>query len=262
MITAIDPTEALLAVIGVRPIISRQVEKVYRRDLAEANRMPARIEALARAVCRRELVDVPMGDFKYTAALRDLNEKYNEAQVEAMVRTMPEEIKTPFVLKAGEVFQMLAAEIPKSVTSTITGFRNVLPDDMAVHKFIAKLDALDDPLRVFPWMATGSITKRQIEAVRQVYPTISAAIDEALHEAAGHEKAAKKSWELSPHAEIGVGKWSGHPRIPPGLGAKMQANYAEAHKPPPAQHKSGKDNAVAKEALSPAQVQTFAGQTK
>ncbi len=72
-------------------------------------------------------------------------------------------------------------------------------------------------------MADGSLLQTQVKAVREVYPTLSTAIDAAILEATIKQKAKSKAFELSPRAEIGVRAWFGKGPIPTESLKKAQA---------------------------------------
>ncbi len=89
-----------------------------------------------------------------------------------------------------------------------------------------------------------------------MYPTIAKAIDDAIAQAIEGEKARKKSYELPPRAEIGIGAWHGNPQVDKKLhmtlqnGLEQAAQERQNAKPAPS---SSQTSVAAKEALSPGQ---------
>jgi hypothetical protein len=63
-------------------------------------------------------------------------------------------------------------------------------------------------------MSTGAILQSQVQAMREVYPSMSAAIDTALYDAIARARASKASYQLPPRAERGVRGWFGKGPVP------------------------------------------------
>jgi hypothetical protein len=258
MNTSIEPVELVLATIGVRPLISKTIEYFRKDQLEAADRIPSTIARMARQLTRGELEDVSLFETSYDATLKDLYDQWNQAQLEAMANALETNapgIAEVLILKGGEVLDYLRQIFPRSSYQTFLGAANVVPSDVAIYQFESVLEVLENPLKVFPLMGKGAITKRQVAAVRMVYPTLSAAIDEAITNAVLDAKVAKQSYQLPPEAEIGVSRWFGNPAIPPQMSAQLQAVQAKPKEPgpvvPPA--KTPHATTLAKESLTSAQ---------
>lgn len=265
----IDTVEAVLAVTGVRPLISKDVEKFTKAQLDEASTLPAQIARLARSLAKDEVEDVPLFETSYERTLRDLYDEWQPQQLEQMAgaftKWMPG-VEVPYMAKAKEVLDFLRSIFPRSTYETFLGAANLVPNDMAIYAFESVLEVLDAPLKVFSLIAQGAISKRQVAAMRAVYPTLSAAIDEAIIDGLASAKSERASWDLAPAAELGATKWFGKPAMPPAQQNALQASFA---KPAPDQQQAapsapaaGRTNALAKEALSPAQRPEAAGAIK
>lgn len=258
MNTEIDNTEAVLAVIGVSPLITKAVERFTKEKVEEAVKLPKTIERLARQLARDEVDAVPLFEMNYDRVLRDLYEEWQPAQVEAMARSMEKwapDVTTGLMARAADVLKYLQGIFPRVSFETFMGSANVVPSDPLLYAFESVLEVLDTPLKVFSLISQGAITKRQVTAIRLVYPTLCEAIDEAITEAVADAKAEKKAYELAPATEVGVRKWFGNPAINPKLAKQLQA-VAPKPKPPgppvPAST-TPKSSALAKESLSSAQ---------
>lgn len=222
----IKPEEVCLAVIGIQPVISRAVDRVSRAQFLEMANFPATLVKMAKSLCHDGMVELPLTHRNYRTMLKELAEPIGMDQVEAMVQAFPAEehdLAAAFVAFSGQLVQQLQELYPKSQSQSIAGPRQLVPNDVAIWKFVNLLEVVDDPLRVFNLMGTGSLLKTQVQAIRLVYPTLAKAIDTAIDETVTDERAVKKSYELAPRAEIGVRAWKGVPRIDPGLLAKLQA---------------------------------------
>jgi hypothetical protein len=254
----IDHVESLLAVVGVRHLVSKEVPFVTKAQTLEATRMSATIEREARAVVRGEFEAVKLYSVDYDATLRDLYDEWTPKQIEKVVKSLETnapDMDVAFQAKAKEVLDYLGGIFPRAQYTTFIGSSNVVPNDMAIYAFESVLEVLDEPARIFSFMATGAITKRQVDAFREVYPTIGKAIDEALRDAAADEKAKHPSFELDPTTELGVQRWMGQPAVPPATAALLQAAVPKPKPPGPPAPSGGSPKATiaSKEALTPSQ---------
>ena len=207
MITA---AESCMAVIGLRAIISAKVEKITKPTLERIAGLEKEIGRLARDMVNDKLTETFYSDLNYRAMLRDLAHGVNLKQVQEMADQFPTEYRdaaNAMTIAASQVIKTLSGMIPTSVYTTVAGPTTLLPDDMKLWKFVSILEVLDNPLLVFPLMNTGALLRSQATAVRQLYPTLSAAIDSAILGATIKAKAARKSFELAPRAEVGVKNW-------------------------------------------------------
>jgi hypothetical protein len=263
----IDPTEIALAVIGVRPIVSKEVERILMSQVHEMENFPKRIVQEAKLVMREDQSDIPLGSVNYKQILKLLTEEYSEDQLTAMASKFPtalaEQVTGHFLIKAKQLISYLKQLLPVMTRNTLLGPENILPSQLAVRRFATTLDVLDNPLRVFPHIAHGSLLKSQAQAVKQIYPTSAQAIDQELGNAAEAEKANRKSFKLPPKVEIGWCAWKGQPRFPPKLMQALQANFAKAkaEQPKPQTQSGGAQSVVAKEAMTNIQRSLYPTQT-
>ena len=206
----IAPAEAALAVVGLRTIISRKTEKIRRPTLDRIDGLEREVQRLARQLVRNELSDTFYSDLNYRAALADLSRGVEIDQVQAMADAFPPEYRDvghALSITASQVIKKLSDMVPKSVYTTVAGPTSLLPDDVKLWSFVSILEVLDNPLMVFPLMNTGALLRSQATAVRQLYPTLSADIDSAIYDATVKAKTERRSFELSPRAEVGVKNW-------------------------------------------------------
>lgn len=254
----IDPTEAFLAVVGLRPFIYREVPTVTKEHVAEMVRLPATIEGLAKELCRGDLKGVGISEPAYDKTLRDLYEEFQPKELDAIVGQMAKnaaDLEPAIMAKVAEMVAFLRGIFPRKSFPSLEGQEQLEPDVYEICTFTAVLDALDKPLIVFNGMSDGSLLSSQIEAVRQFFPTLSAAIDEAVNETPIAMRAAKASFHLEWDTEIGINKWLGNPPIDPELAAMLLEVQAmaplNAPEPPP-QASKGKAEEQVKGTLSAA----------
>lgn len=226
----IDPVEALLLEVGVDAIISRAVERISPARLRSAAKLPDQIRALSRKLIKGKLEpSIPRSDLDWRKAVTELAAGWDPEQVMAMCRQFPREYQvaaSALVIKSMALVKELAAGLPLQQYQTFTGAKDLIPADAHIFKFACVLEVVRDPLVVFPLMASGALLRIQANAVRETYPTISAAIDAALFQATLAAKAVKKSFELPTRAEYGVRNWMGQAPVPQPALKQSQANVA------------------------------------
>ena len=223
---AIDPVEALMVTVGLKAIISREVEKFRKSDLKEAAELPKTINGLARKLVDGDLRSGGTAAFNYRGMLKDLAEGWAPEQVEQMMAQFPPEIgqhTTGLVVRSKAIINALQQDYPQTNYVTATGSINLVPADKKIFKFVQVLEVLCDPLSIFGLAAEGALLRTQTAIVRKVYPTLAAAIDAALLDAVVKAKADKKSFELTPRAEIGVRAWFSKGPVETSMLKKSQA---------------------------------------
>ena len=228
----ITPSEALMATIGIKPVISRSVERVTLAQLREAQVINKKVTKLAKGVVNGDLDTEYSDGLDYETVLNDLAKGFQIRQVQQMLAAFPAKYRSlaaGFTMLASSLATELQKMYPISNYSTVSGFINQKPSDLAYWSFVNVLEVLNDPLQVFPLMASGALLRKEAQAVRLVYPSLSQAIDQALFRATASAQAEKKSFvELDANAEIGIKAWFGKAPIPPGLIHNMQVNHAVA----------------------------------
>ncbi len=229
--TDIDRSEALLAVMGVRPLVDKDVPYLTKAKALEATKLGQRIADMARDLCRDELEPVKLYTVDYDRTLKDLYEEWQPDQVERLVKAIEdhaEPLVVDFQAKAKSVVEYLKGIFPRSTYETFLGASNVVPNDLQIYAFESVLEVLDEPMRLFAFISQGALTKRQAAAFRLVYPTLSAAIDEALTTAAVNEKTKVASYELPPAAEVGAKPKAPGPPVPGPTTPKATVQSKEA----------------------------------
>ena len=227
----IAPAEALLATIGIKPVVSREVEKVHLYQLREAMALDKTVAKKATALVNGELEDEYADTIDYKAVLADLAKGFQAKQAQQMIAAFPGKYRSlgaGFIMLATSLATELQKMYPISQYATVMGTTNERPSDLKFWQFVNILEVLNDPLMVFPLMASGALLRKQGQAVRLVYPTLSSAIDNCLFQASVAAKTAKKSHELEPRAEIGVKAWFGQSPIPTPVLQLMQSNHMNA----------------------------------
>jgi hypothetical protein len=165
-----------------------------------------------------------------------------------MLSSFPPEyqaVASALIIKSQDVIKQLSEGLPLASYQTVAGSKTLAPTDTHVLRFACALEVVRNPLIVFQLMAGGALLKIQANAVRTIYPTLSAAIDAAILNATIAAKAEKKSFELTPRAERGVKAWAGKGSISTAALQQSQANVQASNQrkqnaaPPPSGAKAG-----------------------
>lgn len=214
--STINPGELALASIGLSPIIKGDMPKIGLGRLNDMGDIPKQIAKLAGKVCDGELKYQPYAhEHGYRTLLAKLSSPLAQHEIDELIGKFHVEagdIAAAFAVAVQEAIRDLKEIFPVQVYRTFAGPKNIEPNAEVVFNFLNRLDVVNDPLRVFPLIATGALLKSQAEIVRQVYPTLSAEIDTQLRAAVVKRRAAsseRNPYQLPPRAEIGVAKWMG-----------------------------------------------------
>lgn len=228
----IDPAEAVVATVGVREAIIKAAEPVRMSTIHEIGSLPLRIQEAARAFMRGERDKWPRTKVDYRAMFRSLVEENFDlgdmADVAARFPPAEHDAAAVYISKVGSVLLALKQAFPIATYTTYAGTKTNLPPDVAVYRWAVLLQIADDPLCLFDCIGCGGITSKMVQAVRMIYPTVTAAIDSALDQAKARAVDERKSFELPPRAEAGVETWFGRQRFSPNTVAHAQANVQAA----------------------------------
>lgn len=220
--------EAVLASVGMRPIVSHVVEPVTPDQWAHARDLTFTINKMAHALVAGTL-EGPRDDGRpgYGSLLHELARPFDEAQVQGMVGTFPQPLlqaSVPFVMLAARAFTALAELLPKSVvTSLAHGVQNVRPSDRNLDKFNQLFDVLDDPLEALRLASHGRLFPTQMTALQTTYPTIVNYMRSAVAKEIAQARGDDPSFHLARAAEIGIEKLLGVDTTPAALRALLRS---------------------------------------
>lgn len=239
--TPIAPAEALLAVIGVRPIISHAIEVITPAQWERGAGIGDEADAIGVKMVRGELDALSINDFEridYSATLRDLSTPYVPEQVEAMLSNIPlglEGMHANFEMLAKKAFDFLYSQFPITLRKAVGADNNTMPPRRLVSRFESLLWLMDNPLGVFNLIGNATLTKQQLDGMHTLYPTICQHIEnESIPSAIEDERIARPRFQLQRHTEAGVKRFLGRIPVAPELAKVLQA------KPPDAQQKPTK----------------------
>lgn len=206
--------ELALASVGISAVLSDSVPKMGKGRIEEIYTIPKKITSLARALVDGELQYTPMDrPHSYRRLLAVIDGLPRSVDVQSWIDKFDisdHEISAPFAIAIQDALRDIAQIFPRQSYVTLSGPQALKPSELEMFTFYSALDVINDPLRVFPLMASGGISKRQADTVRMVYPGISAAIDTAIREESVNAKGRKQSHRIPQKAELfGIPTWLG-----------------------------------------------------
>lgn len=226
----VDPAEALLASIGVRPIISHKIERITPDQWKDAANVQHIADGIAKDMCAGKLDDLTVLDFEridYSQTLRDLSTPYVPAQVEAMLTHIPNELEglhAGFIALAQKTFAYLYSQFPIALRNSVAGSNNLMPPRRLVSRFESLLWVLDNPMGVFNLMQNATLTQQQTEGLRAVYPTLCRHIEnDSIPDAIEDARIGNSKFQLQRRTEQGVRRFLGRVNLPPELAMMLQA---------------------------------------
>lgn len=180
----IDRGEALLAIVGMRPVLDRSLTYITVEQRERARRIQTRVELLAAQLINGTLSgdDAPT-PVDYDDLLFKLTEPPTPEELEKMIRSLPGEDHddaSAFLAAAGNAYRYLQANLPIVVKRNLLGAENLPPSDLALTTFEFLLEVIDKPLATFDIMATGALLRSQGNALKACYPTLHQAMVQAI----------------------------------------------------------------------------------
>jgi hypothetical protein len=220
----IDIGEKWAAVLGVEPVLDQEMPRIYAEDRKRVDNFEVEIMELADKVCggssKLNWPNVP-GNEKIG---QKLAQSFKEDDIVKLIARLPQDAKLPYKDVAMHQFMFLAKAFPRSTRSTLTGPIPVDPSSIEMFRFDGLYRIVDNPLYVLSLMGADALLQNQVQACRNLFPSISMAIDAALRQSWEDHKVKNKSYEVPYKADSGIRQWLGMPI----LIAPYQATYLTA----------------------------------
>lgn len=224
----IDPGEAILAVTGVRPLLTKDVERITVPMWREVGRIEQTIEKRSREFVRGGLdAAEKYPPIDYEPTLTAFAQPPEPKQIEAMLADIPMPYALPFLTAAARAYNTLRDRFPIAQERTVFGVNKLEPGDFALGAFEDLLEIVDRPLGVFQMAESGRLTTKQAAFMQKVYPSLYHEILVALLTATMDAKAEQPT-TFDPEFGRGFSVLFGVPGIDPNLRAQLAAQ------PPPA----------------------------
>jgi hypothetical protein len=221
----VDPVELMMATVGIKAIISREVEPVTKAMLEQMHTLPERIYKDIHTMVNGGDIEYEPEPYNYRKSLQDLAQGWDIEQVQEMTDKFPPgftKYGQALVIRSQEIIQVMLRDYPMTSYQTVAGSDSLAPSDTKMFRFVNVLTVIDHPECVPYYIHCGGLLQSQVKAMRAVYPTLSEFIDACLFDAITKAKANKKSFQLPFRVEYGVKAWWGRPPISDQSLAKAQ----------------------------------------
>jgi hypothetical protein len=220
----IDAGEAIVAVVGIRPLLTKTVERIRAPDWEKIGDLDKVVYRLARDLARGQLDRSSFPEIDYDGYLDTLSSGPDQEQISAMVQQFPIELHdatTAFLGQSARALNYLRTKFPISTYKTVFGAVNVEPSFYAVSKFESVLEIVDRPLAVFEMVDSGRLTSDMALAMMTVYPSLYAAIVGAIVVRCSSERASLGD-KFDPHFGRALAVLLAVPGLDPGLRQQLQ----------------------------------------
>ena len=214
-----------MATVGIRPIISREVEHIGVRKLNQMHTLPERLYKDIERVVNGEEPEYSVTYYNYRDTLKDLYQDWNVEQVQKMVSQFPAEYQvagSALVIRSQEIIAAMVKEYPSTIYQTVAGSQQLAPNDTRMFRFINVLEMIDQPECLPYYIHCGGLLQSQVKAMRTIYPTMSEFVDAALFQAITKARAEDENFQLPVNVEHGVKAFWGRPPISDQSLAKAQ----------------------------------------
>lgn len=229
----IDPGEAIVAVVGIRSLLTKEVERIRAPQWRDIARLDIEVHRLAGAMAKGTLERAASyPDVDYTPTLKAFSAPPEPDQIEAMLQDVPIQQAIPFLTCSARAWNYLKPQYPIAVERTVFGAVQLQPGDFALGMFEDLLEICDRPLTVFQMAESGRLTTKMAAAMQAVYPTLYQEIVVELVGACMSEKAERgDKWD--PPFGRGMSVLLGIPGIDPNLRTQLATPPPEPEKPEP-----------------------------
>ena len=204
-----DLGETALAVFGMHALLEGEPYPLMGKGkLKEILDYPDKIAKAAKVLAEDE-VETPEYEQpkSYRQLLDRLSAPLQPGEVQHLVsrfHATSSDISGPFSVKAQEAWEYLRSIFPTAEYQTFSGPEQIVPDDAEVWQFFSVLWVLQDPLIAFPLMALGALLDHQVEALRQVYPSLTQDMETAIYSVMAENRAKNSKFHFPAPAEDGI----------------------------------------------------------
>jgi len=222
----IDPGEELLGRVGISHALARSAKAIH--VFQKTPELADDIDAAAHRFVT-EAAEPPERrpiTFDYDEALKQFSE-LREPNHEAF-RYLDAHLISAYLVSVQRAVKYLGPLLPRSTVTTMTTTRNVTPSDLAIHKFRRVYAVADDITTVFRSLCDGTLVGGQVLALQAMFPTVYAALKDAILREISVKVGADLNWTL-PYAKDQLLQTLLLTSMdPPGSLAALQKNFADA----------------------------------
>jgi len=221
----VDPVELMMAAIGIKAIVSREVERISEKHLRDMDKMPQRLQEAVKACVNASVVPYEPEPYDYRKTLLDLARGWDIHQVQEMIEQFPSDFAaagSAVIVRSQEIIKAMLRDYPVTNYQTVAGSDQLTPSNTKMFRFVQVLEVIDHPECVPYLIHCGGLLQSQVKAMRSVYPTLSEFIDACLFQEITAARAKNPDFQLPFHTEFGVKAWWGRPPISDQSLAKAQ----------------------------------------
>jgi hypothetical protein len=237
-----DPfgVEAIVAAIGARPFLSRELQRVHGYHVERAGKVKADIaRKLYRFVQRDEPeASAPLPDFDYDDVAALLDAETLPHHVEQQIAAFGEHGETALAcqVQVMRIAAYLKGKLPRRVHMSLTGPEYTRPPEVDVARFARLWSVACDPMIVLDDLNEFAVSRDMVAGLYDLYPLIAGTLTAAVQDALVRAKTVDPAFALYRQKEslLRVLIRQEAPNI--ALGKALQAvraSQAAANKPPP-----------------------------
>jgi hypothetical protein len=220
----IDVGERWAAVLGLTPVLDRELPRILVGDVKRVNDFESEItELVVKLMSGSKILSFPSVP-SYKSIGQKINAPVSETDIVKMIGNLPDSDKDSYKSVAIKQFTAIQAAYPRSSMETLTGPVPLRPTDMEVFDFDFVYRVIDDPLYVIRLMSGAALLKTQVNAARTIFPTMCDFFTNTINEIMTGKKAANASYQVPWKADISIRDWLGIPM----LIAPYQATFFDA----------------------------------
>lgn len=238
---AVEPGEAMLAIIGLRPLLEKKAERIPADDWESIYKIAKRCDELAKELVAGSLKSAPSPAVDYEGLLDAFTEPFDPETLDPVLREIPlalHDAISSFVGVMAKAMQYLEGQFPISVAKTVCGNVNLPPSDFAIGIFEDLLEIVDKPLSVYGMVAVGRLTTAQGTALQTCYPELYGLIVASIVDQIIRAKTADQEWDCE--FERGLSVLLNIPGLDPSIRSALalpatnqpQTNQAAQSRPP------------------------------
>jgi len=251
----IDPAEATLAVVGIDSILDGSFKRITEKQRKRIDKLDEEIRSRAKSMIRAGLAPSFSLPPDYFELLDQLTKSKTFGEVEKMTLGLPIQVATGVKALVSNIYSFLQTQVPRNSVKTIAGGKVLTANDPDYFRFHWVYSVIRDPVSVTNLISAGALFRSQADAVNMFFPSVSAAIDEAIDDEIPNARAKEKDFEVPFDSDIGLKVW----RSLPVIDGTYQDTYVNANKQRDVQQQPSKAqlDKSAQSALSPAQLEQY-----
>lgn len=250
-----DPfgVEALVAAIGARAFFARELRQVHSYHVERASRFRSESSRLIYRFLQREEPEATseLPDFDYEEVAQLLDAEQLPGHVEQQIAAFGEHGETALAAQVQimRIGRYLKTKLPRRVRMSLAGPEYSRPPEIDIARFARTWAVACDPLIVLRDLNEYSMSRDQVAALYDLFPTLAASMLPTVQDQMVRAKTVEPNFRLYRQKEtlLRVLTRQEQPNI--ALGKAMQDMYAKqlqaakpVPKPTPAKHDSGADS--------------------